>query len=71
MYQLKENQYIPYRAKRTPNGMPMCSTYYYIVNSDGKVVDKDTLKPYMGKDMARYAMHSKSDATNYINTINN
>jgi hypothetical protein len=70
MFTLKENQYIPYRAKRTPSGMPMCSTYYYIVNDNGKVVDKTTLKPYRGKQMQRYAIHSKQQAIEYLQAIN-
>jgi hypothetical protein len=71
MYKLKENQYIPYNAKRLPSGMPACSTYYYFVNEQGKVIDKVTLKPYKGKEMNRYAMHSKTEAEAYLEEINN
>jgi hypothetical protein len=70
MYKLKENQYIPYNAKRLPSGMPACSTYYYFVNEQGKVVDKKTLKPYRGKEMNRYAMKYKSEAEAYLEVIN-
>jgi hypothetical protein len=69
-FELRSNQYIPYRAKSLPSGMPACSTYYYFVNENGKVVDKNTLKPYRGKQMNRYAMHSKAQAEAYLETIN-
>lgn len=69
-FTLQSNQYIPYRAKRLPSGMPMCSTYYYLINEQGKVVDKVTLKPYRGKQMDRYAFHSKSEAETYLEQIN-
>lgn len=70
MFQLKENQYIPYRAKTLPSGMPKCETYYYFVDSEGRVVDKKTLKPYKGKQMERYAMKSKTEAEAYLEVIN-
>lgn len=70
MYQLRENQYIPYKGKSLPSGMPACSTYYYIVNDKEQVVDKVTLKPYRGKQMDRYAMHSKTEAEVYLEVIN-
>jgi hypothetical protein len=70
-YELRSNQYIPYRGKSLPSGMPACATYYYIVNEDGKVLDKQTLKPYRGKQMNRYAIHgSKETALTYLETIN-
>ena len=67
---LKENQYIPYRAKKLVSGMSACSTYYYFVNEDNKTVDFKTLKPYRGKQMERYAMHSKVQAEAYLEVIN-
>jgi hypothetical protein len=70
MYTLHSNQYIPYRGKTLPSGMPACATYYYLKNADGKVVDKKTLKPYKGKQMDRYAMHSKTEAEAYLEVIN-
>jgi hypothetical protein len=70
MYQLKSNQYIPYNAKTLPSGFPMCSTYYYLVNEDGKKVDKKTLKPYKGKQMNRYAIKSETYAKLYLEKIN-
>lgn len=69
-YSLKENQYIPYNGKRLPSGYPACATYYYFVNENDKVVDKETLKPYRGKQMNRYAMHSKVQAEAYLEVIN-
>lgn len=69
-FQLKSNQYIPYRSKSLPSGMPACATYYYFVNEKGQVVDKNTLKPYRGKQMERYAMHSKTQAEAYLEVIN-
>ena len=70
MFTLKSNQYIPHNAKRLPSGMPACSTYYYFVNEQDKVVDKKTLKPYRGKQMNRYAMHSRTEAEAYLEVIN-
>lgn len=69
-FELKSNQYIPYKPKSLPSGMPACATYYYFVNEKGQVVDKATLKPYRGKQMDRYAMHSKAEAEAYLEVIN-
>ena len=70
-YELRSNQYIPRNGRSLPSGMPACATYYYIVNEDGKVLDKQTLKPYRGKQMNRYAIHgSKETALTYLETIN-
>lgn len=69
-FELKSNQYIPFRPKSLPSGMPACATYYYFVNEKGQVVDKVTLKPYRGKQMNRYAMHSKTEAEAYLEVIN-
>lgn len=69
-FELKDNQYIPYKAKMLPSGMPACATYYYLVNEKGQVVDFKTLKPYRGKQMNRYAMHSKAAAEAYLEVIN-
>ena len=71
-YELKSNQYIPHKPKSLPSGMPKCETYYYIVNEDNKVVDKDTLKPYRGKQMNRYAIFgSRAGAELYFELITN
>ena len=69
-FELRENQYIPYKAKKSPSGFPLCATYYYFVNEQGKVVDKATLKTYRGKQMNRYAMHSRAQAEAYLEVIN-
>lgn len=70
MFTLHSNQYIPYNPKSLPSGMPACATYYYLRNADGKVVDFKTLKSYKGKQMNRYAMHSKVEAEAYLEVIN-
>lgn len=61
MYELKENQMIV-----AGKGV----TYYYLVNSEGKTIDKRTLKPYRGKDLKRYSMRYLSGAKAYLETIN-
>ena len=66
---LHENQYIPYKSKSLPSGMPACATYYYFMRN-GKVLDRVTLKPYRGKQMDRYAMHSNTEAEAYLEVIN-
>ena len=66
---LHENQYIPYKSKSLPSCMPACATYYYFMRN-GKVLDRVTLKPYRGKQMDRYAMHSKTEAEAYLEVIN-
>lgn len=50
--------------------MPACATYYYLLNADNKVVDKNTLKPYRGKQMDRYAIHSKEQAEALLEKAN-
>ena len=70
MYTLKSNQYIPAKGPRLQSGMPACATYYYFENEQGKVIDKVSLKPYKGKQMDRYAMHSKAEAQAYLEVIN-
>jgi len=70
MYQVKSNQYIPYRAKTLPSGFPACSTYYYVTNEQGKVISHKTLKPYRGKDMANYKFNSQEGAEQFANQLN-
>ena len=70
MYQVKSNQYIPYRAKTLPSGMPACSTYYYVINEQGKVISHKTLKPYRGKEMTNYWFHSQESAEVFANKLN-
>jgi hypothetical protein len=69
-FELKSNQYIPYKPKSLPSGMPKCETYYYFVNEKGQVVIPSTLKPYRGKDMSKYAMYSEAGAKAYLEVIN-
>ena len=70
MYQVKSNQYIPYKAKSLPSGMPACSTYYYVVNEQGKVISHKTSKPYRGSDMANYKFNSQESAENFAKKLN-
>jgi len=69
-FELKSNQYIPRNSKSLPSGFPASATYYYFVNEDNKVVNFKTLKPYRGKDMSKFAMHSKAQAEAYLEVIN-
>ena len=70
-FTLHSNQYIPHKPKSLPSGMPKCETYHYLVNDQGKVVDKDTLKPYRGKEMNRYALFgSRESAEKYLEIVN-
>lgn len=69
---IESNQYIPRNGRSLASGMPACATYYYFVNENGKVLDKNTLKPYRGKEMNRYAIHgTKEQAENYLEKIKN
>ena len=70
MYQVKSNQYIPYKPKSLPSGMPACSTYYYVINEQGKVISHKTLKPYRGKEMNNYAFHSQEGAESFAKKLN-
>ena len=70
MYQVKSNQYIPRKAKSLPSGMPACSTYYYVINEQGKVISHKTLKPYRGKEMTNYWFHSQESAEQFANQLN-
>lgn len=45
-------------------------TYWYLVDNNGKTLDKATLKPYRGKNLQRYAMNSFSQAQAYLDTLN-
>ena len=61
-YQIKSNQYIPYKGKRLPSGMTACETYYYIVDENNKVINKHTLKTYRGKNMDMYSFKTEEGA---------
>ena len=66
MYKIEENQYIPYKARLSPQGMPLAKTYYYVTNDKGKIVNKHTGKPYRGKQMRNFAFNEKESAENFI-----
>lgn len=70
-YQIQSNQYIPRNAKSTPSGFPMCSTYYYVVNENNKVINKHTLKPYRGKEMNNYSFSTSEGAETLLERLNN
>jgi len=70
MYELKENQYIPYKGKILPSGLPACETYWYIIDKKGKVIDKTTFKPYRGKQKNRYSFNDKKIAETIVNQLN-
>lgn len=70
MYKVLSNQYIPRNSRSLPSGMPACATYYYIVDPNGKTIDKVTHKPYKGKQLDRYWMHSEAEAEKLCEEIN-
>lgn len=70
MYKVESNQYIPFRAQRSPSGMPLASTYYYVANKSGKPINKNTAKPYRGKQMREYAFRSEAEAQTFLNYLN-
>jgi hypothetical protein len=67
---IESNQYIPYKAKKSPNGFPLAETYYYLVNEKNQTLDKKTLKPYKGKQMQRYAFKTISEAELILTNFN-
>jgi hypothetical protein len=67
MLEVKSNQYIPYRAKKSPSGFPLATTYWYVVNEQGKTINKHTGKTYRGKQMDNYAFHSEDNAKEFVN----
>lgn len=55
--------------------MPMCTTYYYVTNEKGQVINHKTLKPYRGKDLSNYWysnywFHDKDSAENFAKKLN-
>jgi hypothetical protein len=70
-YTLQSNQYIPRKSKSLPSGMPACATYWYITDENGKTINIKTFKPYRGKEMSNYAMHSKTQAQSLVDYLNN
>ena len=70
-YQIKSNQYIPYKPKSLPSGMPKCETYYYVVNEDNKVINKHTLKTYRGRNLQMYYFRTEEEAKTLLDQLNN
>lgn len=69
-YKLQFNQYIPRKSKSLPSGMPACATYWYITDEKGRTINFKTLKPYRGKEMSNYAIHSKTEAESFLDYLN-
>lgn len=69
MFVVKSNQYIPYKAKSLPSGMPACETYYYVTNEKGQIMSKKTLKPYRGKEMNNYFFPLKELAEKFVTQL--
>ena len=70
-YQIKSNQYIPYKPKSLPSGMPKCETYYYIVDENNKVINKHTLKTYRGRNLQMYYFKTEEGAKTLLEQLNN
>lgn len=68
-YRIESNQYIPYKPKSLPSGMPKCETYYYIVDENNKVINKHTLKTYRGKEMNNYSFSTREGAETLLEKI--
>ena len=65
MYTVKDNQYLP-------NGLGNpAATYYYVVDEKNKVINKNTGKPYRGKQMNNFAFKRKIEALDYAAKLNN
>jgi hypothetical protein len=68
-YTIQSNQYIPFRAERSPNGMPLATTYYYVANKSGQPINKNTGKSYRGKQMREYAFRSEAEAQTFLSRL--
>jgi len=68
-YTIQSNQYIPFRAERGPSGMPLATTYYYVANGTGRPINKNTGKPYRGKQMREYAFRSEAEAQTFLSRL--
>lgn len=62
-YSVKENQYIP-------RGSNKGVSYYYVENSEGKTINKNTGKIYRGKEMSNYKFETKESAQKYADKLN-
>ena len=70
-YQIKSNQYIPYKPKSLPSGMPKCETYYYVVDENNKVINKHTLKTYRGRNLDMFYFRTREGAETLLDQLNN
>jgi len=62
-YRVEENQYIPY-------GKGLGTTYYYVVDSEGNTINKQTGKTYKGNQMDFYKFSTKEKAQAYADKLN-
>ena len=69
-YRIESNQYIPYKPKSLPSGMPKCETYYYVVDENNKVINKHTFKKYRGKNMDMYSFRTREGAETLLEKLN-
>lgn len=69
MYKVESNLYIPFRAQRSPSGMPLATTYYYVANGTGRPINKNTGKPYRGRQMREYAFRSEAEAQTFLKQL--
>ena len=69
MYKVESNQYIPYKGPSGPSGIPLASTYYYVADETGQTINKNTGKPYRGRQMREYAFYSEAEAQTFLNQL--
>lgn len=69
MYKVTSNQYIPHKGPSGPSGIPLASTYYYVANETGQTINKNTGKPYRGKQMREYAFYSEAEAQTFLDQL--
>lgn len=62
-YSVSENQYIPYKSNK---GV----TYYYVTDEQKRTINKNTGKPYKGKEMSNYKFETKESAQKYADKLN-
>jgi hypothetical protein len=49
--------------------MPLATTYYYVANGTGRPINKNTGKPYRGKQMREYAFRSEAEAQTFLSRL--
>lgn len=69
MYKVESNQYIPHKGPSGPSGIPLASTYYYVADETGQTINKNTGKPYRGRQMREYAFYSEAEAQTFLNQL--